>query len=75
MAGNYPKYKQARQHQPLRVPDGWSGQARELVLELESLFDEVYLRLGRIRYEDLSPELKERLDGLDSRIETLESDE
>ena len=33
---------QARQHTPLRVPQGWNGQDRALVIQLERLFDEIY---------------------------------
>lgn len=39
----------SRQHQPLRVPAGWTGQDRALVIQIEHLLDEVYsllLRLG-----------------------------
>lgn len=34
--------RNARQHQPLRVPNGWTDQARALVIQLERLFDELY---------------------------------
>ena len=35
----------ARQHERLRVPDGWQGQARALVLQLERIHDDIYNRL------------------------------
>lgn len=36
-----------RQHVPLRVPSGWTGEARALVLQLERLLDEIYALLGQ----------------------------
>ena len=41
-----------RQHQPLRVPNGWTDQDRALVIQLERLFDELYSLTSRL--EDIS---------------------
>ena len=41
-----------RQHQPLRVPNGWKEQDRALVIQLERLFDEIYSLTSRL--EDIS---------------------
>lgn len=41
-----------RQHQPLRVPNGWKEQDRALVIQLERLFDELYSLTSRL--EDIS---------------------
>ena len=37
-----------RQHQPLRVPKGWNDQERALVIQLEHLFDEIYIILSQL---------------------------
>lgn len=39
--------REVRQHEPLRVPDGWSGQSRAFVIQLERLLDDVYAKLGK----------------------------
>lgn len=37
-----------RQHAPLRVPKGWTGEARALVLQLERLLDEIYALISKL---------------------------
>ena len=37
---------QIRQHQPLRVPERWTGQERMFVIQIERLLDEIYMMLG-----------------------------
>lgn len=49
------------QHETLRVPAGWKDQDRALIMQLEHILDDIYHRLGNIRYQDLSDELKARL--------------
>lgn len=34
------------QHEPLRVPQKWDGEARALVIQLERVLDEAYARIG-----------------------------
>lgn len=46
-------YSTIQQHQPLRVPDGWSQSEKWLVVQLEELFDDIYRRFGRLRAEDM----------------------
>lgn len=36
-----------RQHEPLRVPQGWTEQARALVIQIERVFDRVFSLLGK----------------------------
>ena len=50
--------KQIRQHEPLRVPDRWDGQARMLVIQIERLFDQLYAKVGELekKVEELSSE-------------------
>lgn len=38
--------KQVKQHEPIRVPERWTGQERMLIIQLERLMDEIYARLG-----------------------------
>lgn len=40
-----------RQHEPLRVPERWSGQDRALVIQLERILDDIYAKLGNIDKE------------------------
>ena len=40
--------KTYRNHQPLRVPQGWTGQDRSLVIQLERLLNELYNLAGRL---------------------------
>jgi len=37
-----------RQHQPLRVPNGWTGQDRALVIQLEQLLNQIYAIMDQI---------------------------
>lgn len=48
------KYTSIQQHEPLRVPSGWSTQERALIAQLEETFDDIYKRFNRLRMEDLS---------------------
>lgn len=48
-----------RQHEPLRVPDGWKEQDRTFVIQLERLIDEIYVLLSK----------------LDERVKALEEEE
>lgn len=41
-----------RQHQPLRVPNGWKDQDRAFVIQLERLFEELYSLTSRL--EDIA---------------------
>lgn len=36
----------AYQHQPVRIPAGWTGQDRAMVIQVDDLFDDVYRKLG-----------------------------
>lgn len=37
----------SRQHVPLRIPSGWSGESRALVIQLERTLDEIYALLSK----------------------------
>lgn len=40
-------------HEPLRVPHGWEGESRALVIQLERILDDTYRRIG-----DLTKQVK-----------------
>ena len=44
--------QRVRQHEPLRVPQGWTDQARSLVMQIERVFDKIFSLLGKHR-EDI----------------------
>jgi ribosome-associated translation inhibitor RaiA len=37
------------QHQPLRVPKGWTDQAASLVMQIDSLFDDIYRQIALLK--------------------------
>ena len=51
-----------RGHEPLRVPQGWNEQDKQLIVQLERLFDNIFQRFGRLRRKDLGEELNTELD-------------
>lgn len=48
------KYVTTHQYEPLRTPQGWSGDERRFIAQLTDIFDDIYRRFGRLRMEDLS---------------------
>lgn len=81
------KYSTIQQHEPLRVPSKWTGQEKMLVVQLEEILDDIYRRFGRLRFEDLRPEvrkmiiesaegfssLEQTVEGFDARVEDAEN--
>ena len=45
-------YNTSRQHEPLRTPDGWTGQNKMLVAQMEEMLDDIYRRLGKLKDAD-----------------------
>ena len=45
------------QHEPLRTPQGWTGQERDLIVQLERVHDDIYSHFKKLSIEDFSPEL------------------
>lgn len=37
-----------KQHEPVRVPAGWSGQGKDLIIQLNRILDDIYRQLGLI---------------------------
>ena len=54
------------QHQPLRRPANWTGQEASLIVQLESLMNDLYRLIGL---------LQEKADKLDKRVTALEDEE
>ena len=61
-----------RQHEALRVPQGWKDQDRALVIQIERILDDLYTKFGRIRLTDLADELQEIIRTQGSDIEALQ---
>lgn len=61
------KYETTHQYEPLRVPSSWEGEERRLIVQLTELFDDLYRRFNRLRFEDFGGALR-------SRIESTEGD-
>lgn len=45
------------QHEVLRTPQGWTGQERDLIVQLERIHDDIYRRFRKIGMADLDDEL------------------
>ena len=52
-------YTTIKQHEPLRVPEGWSLKEKKLIAQLEEIFDDIYARFGRLKITDMSKPLQE----------------
>ena len=50
-----------KQHEALRVPQGWTGQDKAFVIQLTRIFDDIYKRYGRLEWDDLGEKLREYL--------------
>lgn len=61
-----------KQHEPIRVPQGWTGQNRALIIQLERLFDDLYKRFGNLTRADLGKELNAFLNSLASSEDVTE---
>lgn len=67
------KYTTIQQHEPLRIPSGWTEQERRLIAQLEEIFDDLYRRFNRIRMEDLNKSLRQMITSSSDGLTTLES--
>jgi hypothetical protein len=45
------KINRTRQHEPLRIPEGWHGQDRAFVVQLNRMLDEIYSLIGRLEMQ------------------------
>lgn len=52
------KQETIRQHESIRVPQGWTEQDKALIGQLERIFDDIYKRFGRLDWTDFGENLK-----------------
>ncbi len=43
--------KSNHQHQRLRVPNGWTGEAKSLVIQIEMILNDLYAKLDKLKEE------------------------
>lgn len=68
------KYSTIQQHQPLRVPEGWSRQEKALIVQLDETFDDIYRRFGRLRMEDMSKSFRKQIEDDEGNIAQIALD-
>lgn len=61
-------YSTIQQHEPLRVPAGWSSQEKQLIVQLEALFDDLYSRFNRLKLKDLGSALRETITSTEAGV-------
>lgn len=61
-----------KQHEALRVPNGWSEQDKAFVIQLERILDDLYSKFGRIRLIDLANELQTLIKTFGDDISSLQ---
>lgn len=62
--------KMIRQHEPLRVPQGWNGQDRALVIQLERILTDLYRLNGEVK--DIVDSLN--IEGLSEDVGQIQED-
>ena len=50
-----------KQHEVVRVPQGWTEQDKALIVQLNRIFDDIYKRYGRLGMDDIGKGVKEIL--------------
>lgn len=45
------RINRTRQHEPLRIPNNWTGQDRAFVVQLNNMLDEIYSLIGRLELQ------------------------
>ena len=67
-------YSRIAQHEPLRVPETWTGEARRFVTQLEEVLDDIYRRFGRLTLSDMSTDLQKTFTKEQQSVESLISE-
>ena len=67
------QHNTTHQYEPLRTPSGWDEEERRLILQLSQIFDDLFRRFNRLRFEDLGRALQQRIEEIEAQIATLES--
>lgn len=62
------KYETTHQYEPIRVPSGWTGEERRLIMQLTELFDDLYRRFNRLRFEDFGSAFQERIENTEGDV-------
>ena len=57
-----------QQYSPLRTPRNWSFEERKLIVQLTDVFDDLYKRFNRIRFEDLGSVLRDRVADTENNV-------
>ena len=68
-------YSTIRQRQPLRVPNSFNDQEKQLVIQLEGVFDDIYKHFGRLGMDDMSSGFRFVIDNKYDRITGITIDE
>lgn len=55
------KYSTIKQHEPLRVPNGWGVFEKRFIAQLEEIFDDIYSRFGRLRMSDMGTQVRKEI--------------
>ncbi len=56
------EYATTHQYEPLRTPADWTGDERRLIVQLTEIFDDLYRRFNRLRFEDLGTAVRNRIE-------------
>ena len=64
-------YTTSRQHEPLRTPDGWTGQNKMLVAQMEEMLDYIYRQLGNLK--ESGSTMSSSISTINSSVTALES--
>ena len=60
-----------KSHEPLRVPQGWTGQNRALIVQLERILDDLYKQIGNLTRANHVAELNVSSNSMEStRVRT-----
>ena len=68
-------YSTIKQRQPLRVPYSFNDQEKQLVIQLEGVFDDIYKHFGRLGMDDMSSGFRFVIDNKYDKITGITIDE
>lgn len=60
------------QHEPLRTPSGWNGEARRFAQQVNDIFDDIYTWRNRLRIEDFNSATRKRIIDTENNVSILE---
>lgn len=66
------QYPTTHQYEPLRTPSGWGEEEKRLIVQLTDIFDDVYRRFGRLRFEDLGRAMQSRIEDGEGNVAELQ---